>query len=116
MIADAVQRARVHWIESPGQQIVLAVFEDPAITFGCYSGQDPAIVAVLFDLDAGVDLLTIECNNTFEPQWAVDLDGDGAQEIVVDVTWLEDGGHAIKLLRRDATGWSEESLWAADGP
>jgi hypothetical protein len=115
-IDEAVRRAGVRWIEAPDQQVVFAVIEDPAITFGCIEGQEPSIVGALVDLDAGVELLSFESNNTLEPQWVVDLDGDGAQEILVDVTWLEDGGHAIKLVRRTSAGWGEVSLWASESP
>lgn len=49
-------------------------------------------------------------------QWVTDLDGDGYAEGLVDVLWLEDGGHEIVLLRHGASGWDTRSMYAFDGP
>ncbi len=111
----AVQSVEAWQLDAP-TPVVWVLLEHPAITFTCYAEDDADAVGLLIDVNAGTDMVMVESNNGVELQWVTDLDGDGTQEGLVDVHWLEDGGHEIILLSDDGSGWGETSLYAFDGP
>ncbi len=113
-IQAAVQRVEA-WQLAASPPVVWMEFGDPAITFSCYEDYVDT-VGVLLDVESGAKLLTVESNNGVELRWVTDLDGDGAKEGLVDVQWLEDGGHKIILLARGESGWAETRLYEFDGP
>jgi hypothetical protein len=115
-IEAAVLRAEMLVVTSAKERVVFVTYSDPALTFECYGADDPALVGVLFDVDAGKILEQHETNNELTPQWVVDLDGDGNEELLLDLMWLEDSGHSILLLYRGADGWTESTIYAFDGP
>jgi hypothetical protein len=104
------------WHVAAASPVVWVLIEDPAITFTCYSADEFESVGVLIDVDTGLEVAEFESNNGVELVWVTDIDGDGTQEGLVDVQWLEDGGHEIILLRHDDEGWGEVSLYSFDGP
>lgn len=112
-IPDAVRTATAHRIRSGDASLTFAVLDDPDVVFGC-EGQDE-LVGVLLD-DAGEVMHEIDSNNVIDVQWVMDLDGDGTQEALVDVHWMEDGRHHIDLLRHQENGWDHVALWRADTP
>ncbi|MEM6997052.1 MAG: hypothetical protein AAF721_41495 [Myxococcota bacterium] len=114
-IAAAVARTQV-WQLAAAEPTVWVLLDDPAVTFTCYAPDETEGIGMLVDVEAGAVVLTVESNNGIELPWVVDLDGDGTQEALLDVQWLEDGGHEIALLRKGPDGWGRESLWVADTP
>lgn len=110
----AVQRVEA-WQLAASPRVVWMEFGDPAISFTCYEDYVDTL-GVLVDVESGTELVRVESNNGVELQWVTDLDGDGAMEGLVDVQWLEDGGHKIILLARGESGWAETTLYAFDGP
>lgn len=104
------------WQLAASPPVVWLEFSDPAITFTCYEEDDAENVGILLDVESGAQLVAVDSNNGVELQWVTDLDGDGAKEGLLDVRWLEDGGHKIILLARGESGWAETTLYAFDGP
>ena len=103
-------------INSADQKLLFTVISHQAITPVCYENEDPDLIGVLFDLEAPDPLLTFQTNNGIEPQWLTDLDGDATEELILDLTWLEDGGQIIYALHRTAQKWDHYPLYEADGP
>lgn len=113
--AEAADRAKTWQIQAPSPTLWV-LFNDPAVTFGCDPEYEPELVGVLIDVATNTSVLAVQSNSTVELQWATDLDGDGTQEALLDVTWLEDGGHMVSLIHRGEKGWELTTLYAADGP
>lgn len=112
-IDPAVLAARAHTIRAAGASLTFAVLQDAAVVFGCHGQEE--LAGVLLDA-AGNVLYEIDSNNSIELQWVMDLDGDGTQEALVDVHWMEDGMHEVDLLSHRSNGWDHTVLWSADTP
>lgn len=108
---DGATATRVGSVDGPH---LFAVVSHPLVTFDCSGEQQ--ITAALVDPE-GVIAATLDSNNDIALQWLSDLDGDHDQELVVDVTWLEDGMHSVLWLWRDGGArWTDVTLWSADTP
>lgn len=114
-IVEAAHRADV-WQLPASSPTLWVVFYDPALTFGCVAGNEPDLVGQLIDVASNTPVFAVEANNSVELQWTTDLDGDGTHEALLDVQWMEDGGHEVRLLHHDGTGWDDMLLYASDSP
>lgn len=112
-VPGAIDTAVASVLQVDGGALAFVVVNDPKVTFEC-SGL-PLDVATLID-PAGDVLYERETNNGIELQWRTDLDGDGNDEALLDVQWLEDGGHEIALLHRVDAVWDDTVLWSAPSP
>jgi hypothetical protein len=109
----AIDAAIVHRILAPAGALAFAVLQHPSLTFDCAGGSTS--VGLLLDPD-GHAVFELESSAAVELQWLTDLDGDGNQEAVVDVTWMEDGMHDIVLVHRSGQAWRQSVLWSAATP
>jgi len=112
-IPEAVATAVVHPIRAGAQTLHFAVVQHPTIGFGC-QGQEEQL-GVLLD-PKGEVLLELVSNNGIDLQWITDLDGDGTEEALVDMQWMEDGMHDIGLVHGEAATWERTIVWSADTP
>jgi hypothetical protein len=112
-VTAAIEGAAVHELHHGEETLLFAVIGHEQITFDCNGGVDT--LALLLDA-RGELLLELETNNGIELDWLVDLDGDGIDEAVVDMTSMEDGMHSKVVLHREGEGWTSTTLWSADTP
>lgn len=112
-IPEAVAHAVVVPMRAGTSTLHFAVVQHPSVVFACQGGEE--LLAVLLD-PAGVPLFEESSNNGIELQWITDLDGDGTDEALVDITWMEDGMHDIGVLHRAGDTWTRAVLWSADTP
>lgn len=112
-VKAAIEHAEVYELRSGEATLLFAMILDEQITFGC-SGLVET-VALLLDPNGEI-LLELSTNNRIELDWLTDLDGDGIDEAMLDLTWLEDGMHEIRLLHRAGDAWDSKLLWASEVP
>lgn len=109
----AIEEGPAYELRSGDATLMLAVVANGALTFEC-SGLVET-VALLLDANGEV-VFELATNNGIELDWLTDLDGDGTDEAMLDLTWLEDGMHEIALLHRDGDTWTTTTLWASEVP
>lgn len=112
-IPEVVASANVTPIRDGARMLHFAVLQHPAVVFGCQGQQEQ--IGVLLD-PAGDVLLELVSNNGIEVQWITDLDGDGVQEALVDMQWMEDGMHDVGVVHGDDAAWVRTIVWSADTP
>ena len=112
-LPEAVASAVVHPMRAGTRTLHFAVVQHPSVTFGCQGEEE--LLGALLD-PAGEALLELVSNNGIDLQWITDLDGDGTDEALVDMTWMEDGMHDIGVLHREGETWARAVLWSADTP
>lgn len=113
-VPEAVASAVVHTLRAGDQALVFAVLQHEGIGFGC-SGVEEQL-GVLLDPKNGEVLLELTSNNGIELQWITDLDGDGIEEALVDMQWIEDGMHDIGVVHGQGSGWTNTIVWSAPTP
>jgi hypothetical protein len=109
----AIEEASAYELRSGEATLMLAVIANGDLTFDCTGLVET--VALLLDANGDV-VFELATNNSIELDWITDLDGDGIDEAMVDLTWLEDGMHEITLLHPEGDTWTSTTLWASEVP
>jgi hypothetical protein len=116
-----VASAHAWWVDARPHRLVFVQLECPS------DDDDDDQFAMLLDPAAEdpsipvIDTLrdtqrVMSSNAGIGLDWLVDLDGDGTDELIVDVRWLEDGGESLRLLYWSEDVWTEVNLWTAMTP
>jgi hypothetical protein len=106
---ERVAKAHAWWIAADERRLMFAVFEQD-----CPSR--PEIFGRLVDPESGTSLLAESASADISIDAVVDLDGDGTDELLVDIAWMEDGGEDLVLLYLKGGKWTRQDLWSAITP